>query len=161
MEDKDFFWLVGFLEGEGSFCHGPPSCIGSPSVSAATTDEDIIKKVSLLFGRRYHKANVKEKSYYKDAYNCYIRGRPAIELMKKLKDHMSARRRKRIEEIIERYEAEVFPTRKILLPEERELIKALLKEGKKTQGLIAKEFGVSRDSINRISTGRKDKKIIA
>jgi len=46
MEDADFYWLCGLLEGEGSFMKGPPSRPQYPVISMCSTDEDVMQRVS-------------------------------------------------------------------------------------------------------------------
>ncbi len=54
MDERDeFFWLVGLLEGEGSFMPGPPSEATRPRISIQMTDENVIRRVARIFGKKY------------------------------------------------------------------------------------------------------------
>lgn len=57
MENNDLHWLAGLLEGEGSFMKPSPSSPNCPIISLQMTDEDIVKRVSLLFNCKYHSSN--------------------------------------------------------------------------------------------------------
>ena len=45
-ERDEFFWLVGLLEGEGSFMPAPPSEPTRPRISIQMTDEDVLSRVA-------------------------------------------------------------------------------------------------------------------
>ena len=53
MKALDFYWLCGLLEGEGSFMKGPPSRPQYPILTVTSTDEDVLQRVSKLFGVGY------------------------------------------------------------------------------------------------------------
>ena len=99
MEDKDFYWLVGILEGEGSFCKPPPSRQGSPYISCNMTDEDTVQRLSKLLGTSYRKVLSKDPKH-KDSYLVQVRGYKAKEWMLLLKPHMSDRRKTQIGEAL-------------------------------------------------------------
>lgn len=92
-EREDFFWLMGLLEGEGSFMQGPPSDPTRPRISIQMTDEDIIRRVARLFDRKYHKCKNRSPKNWQDSYAVQIRGKRAATLMRKLRPYMSERRR--------------------------------------------------------------------
>jgi hypothetical protein len=100
-----FFWLVGILEGEGTFCHAPPSRPGCPSVQVEMTDEDTVARVARMFGVAYHSRQPTTPGWSR-VYRCKISGRQALVVMRAIAPYMSARRRVRIAEILDRYAAE-------------------------------------------------------
>ncbi|MCA1643648.1 MAG: hypothetical protein LC785_17285 [Acidobacteria bacterium] len=53
MDESDFYWLCGLLEGEGSFMKGPPSRPQYPALSITSTDEDVIQRVASLLAVSY------------------------------------------------------------------------------------------------------------
>lgn len=103
MKETDFYWLVGLLEGEGSFMKGSPSSPNMVKISLQMTDEDVIKRVSCLFGRKYHKIYAKNTKH-KDSYSVCITGTKALELMKLMQSHMSLRRKEQIQKALDSYD---------------------------------------------------------
>lgn len=157
MEENEFYWLAGILEGEGSFLHGPPSNPTSPAICIQMTDEDIIAKVARLFNRKYHK--VKSKRYiennWKPPFVTKIAGREAVDLMIKLKPLMGIRRANQIDEVVSKYKSIIVKNRNFrLLIEDVRNIKKLLVEGELTHKEIADIYGVERSSITYIHTGK-------
>ena len=70
MKDSDFYWLCGLLEGEGSFMKGPQSRPQYPILTVTSTDEDVIQRVSLLFGVTYCSVR-KRKQHWRQSYSGY------------------------------------------------------------------------------------------
>jgi hypothetical protein len=103
MDDKDLYWLIGLLEGEGSFMKGSPSAPNSVKVSIQMTDEDVIERVAKLFGRKYQKIYSKN-ALHKDSYAVRITGTKAVDLMRKILPHMSKRRQEQITKSLESYD---------------------------------------------------------
>jgi hypothetical protein len=140
MDDKDFYWLVGLLEGEGTFLKSPPSKKNCISIQLQMTDEDIIKKAAILFDVSYCLCKPKKK-HHKVSFKFSVRGSKAEEWMKKLKPLMGERRQNQIENALSQY----IPPRinKELPPLE------VLKNMHKTLSLrqIAKEFDCSYQRI--------------
>ena len=102
MDRNTFFWLVGILEGEGSFIKPIPSRPNDPAIQIEMTDEDIISKVSKLFKKKYCKI-APRKEHYKSSYRAESRGKKAVKLMKELYPHMGERRKSQIKEAITVY----------------------------------------------------------
>jgi hypothetical protein len=102
MTPQNFFWLVGMLEGEGFFCHGPPSRPNKPSVGMSSTDNDVAKRVHRLIGGHLNKRNrtIETGNRHKDIWEIKLSGRPALALMRELQPHMSRRRQQRIKEVL-------------------------------------------------------------
>lgn len=98
MDERDrLFWLVGLLEGEGSFLVGPPSDPTRPRISIQMTDEDVIQQVAKLFGRTYYKCGNRSPNSWKDSYAVKVRGAKAVEIMRQIRPYMSARRKAQID----------------------------------------------------------------
>ena len=95
IEDEDFFWLAGILEGEGSFMKGPPTKPKNPRITMVSTDEDVLARVAKLFGSPYCAVTgVPDK---KQKYQTAVNGRRAMDLMLLLKPFMSVRRQQQID----------------------------------------------------------------
>jgi len=99
--DANFHWLVGLLEGEGSFSiHSKSRC---PRLDCGSTDFNVVERVAKTLGTKiygpYKTANGK-KPYYR----IFLHGEKAIELMQQLYPFMSQRRKARIAEIFELWE---------------------------------------------------------
>jgi hypothetical protein len=101
--NDELFWLAGLLEGEGSFLAGSPSAPNMPQVAVQMTDEDVIEKVATMWEVSYHKTK-RAKSHHKQAFTTRVRGKKAVELMVRLRPHMSARRQSQIQRALESYE---------------------------------------------------------
>jgi len=98
-------WLAGLLEGEGSFLKPPPSSPNSVVISLQMTDEDIVSRVSSIFGVKYHRI-VPKNTAWKDSFSIVLRGVKAMELMKRLQPLMGSRRQKQIQDALGRYDPE-------------------------------------------------------
>lgn len=94
MDTLKLHWLAGLLEGEGSFCRPTPSSNGRPIVSLQMTDEDVVAKVAVMFGLRYHR---QERPPNKPVFTLHVRGTKAIRLMQDLRPLMSERRQGQID----------------------------------------------------------------
>jgi hypothetical protein len=95
-------WLVGLLEGEGSFMKGPPSKPNLPRIAIAMTDLDVVVKVGALFGVKVFTGSP-AVAKNKLIYSCSLCGSKAVLLMKMLKPSMSARRQGQIENALASY----------------------------------------------------------
>lgn len=96
----ELYWLAGILEGEGSFCSGPPSDPNTSIIGMHTTDEDVAKRVCTLFGRVVSRSHTKEKAHYKDVFVARVTGGNARILMRTLKPLMSQRRQSQIDKAL-------------------------------------------------------------
>jgi len=145
MDTKEFFWLVGLLEGEGSFLKPTPSQPHSPAISVQMTDEDVIQKVSVLLGSKYQTCKP-QKSHHKVSFRIMKRGYKAVELMKKLFPHMGVRRQSQITRAIYNYS----PNRKLLTPEVKRKIVKTYRNGMVARK-VAQKFGIRRETVHRIN----------
>jgi hypothetical protein len=106
MKVEDFFWMVGILEGEGCFMHGPPSRPNRPIIAIQMTDEDVVKRVASLIGTRVWCDLQGQRGRlrpWKPTFKTVLGGSRAVALMKEIAPHMGSRRRSKIEEIILEY----------------------------------------------------------
>jgi hypothetical protein len=95
IENADFFWLAGILEGEGSFMKGPPTKPKNPRITMVSTDEDVLARVAKLFDSPYCMVTVRPE--YKQKYQTAINGKRAVDLMLLLRPFMSIRRQQQID----------------------------------------------------------------
>lgn len=147
MKEQDLYWLAGFLEGEGSFLAGPPSCPNMPSISAVTTDEDVASKAAKLLGKSYWRISEKrsEENGWKTPFVTRIRGKKAVDIMIKLRPLMGERRQSQIDKAVKSYNGSYYK----LDAETVKSIKTLLARGF-TQTSVAKKFGICRETVNKI-----------
>lgn len=149
--DKDLYWLAGLLEGEGSFLKGPPSKPNSPLISVEMKDEDIVARVSKLFGRAYHKLSSKKEGW-SDTYRVQITGTRAMSLMRLLSPHMGSRRQEQISKALESYnpnlKEEVYNSRVKLTEEILNQARISIQSGKTIRS-IARELDVHHETLRR------------
>lgn len=123
-----------------------------------STDYDIIKKVSSLIDGRIHPATDKrweENPHWKKAYQTKITGIKAKELMIKLKPLMGERRQKQIQEAIDCYNK--YAPKNIVNEKIARQIIAENKTGNFTQKQIADKYFLSRETVNKICSGKSKK----
>jgi hypothetical protein len=99
VDDHDFYWLIGILEGEGTFISASPSGRGIPVVRVVMTDRDIVERVGALIGRAVLPVR-KRRPHYKTPYVTTIKGAPALALMRAIYPVMGTLRRTSIERSI-------------------------------------------------------------
>lgn len=139
------FWLAGWLEGEGSFIWNKNN--QQPLISAVSTDEDVIKRVSILFGVTYFSVG-KRCDHHKEVYRVCLRGRKAVDLMHKLKPLMGLRRTAKIDEVLAVYDSE--PRIFKLIQKDVDTVRSLAASRTMTQSEIADKVGISREMVNKI-----------
>ncbi len=159
MREVDFFWLAGLLEGEGSFLKGPPSKPNSPIVCVQMTDEDVIFKVSLLFGAKYYKI-VRKNKKHKPVYVTKITGLKAVRFMEKVRSLMGTRRQVQIDNALNSYDSSVYYRRydrlKKLTDEKIEEARLRVAGGLSIRK-VAKELGVDHETLRQRLRGRKNR----
>jgi DNA-binding NarL/FixJ family response regulator len=148
MDDSEFFWLCGLLEGEGSFMKGPPSRPQYPVLSVTSTDEDVIQRVGGLLGVSYCRVT-KRRDHWRQSYSLRIHGKRAVDLMLKMRPHMSRRRREQIDAAADSYEARPNHGASKLTESQVRRVKQLIREGLSSRTIAAKT-SISFWSINRI-----------
>jgi hypothetical protein len=156
MSDKDFCWLVGILEGEGSFLSGPPSKPNSPVICVEMTDEDVVSRVSDFFGVSYHLTK-RRKANHKQAYAVRITGGRAISWMKILQPHMSHRRTLQIETALASFDSTQFENRwKHSQKMTCEMVadaRRLIDSGQSLRS-VARSYGVNHETLRQRLKGR-------
>ena len=154
MDVQTLYWLAGLLEGEGSFMRGTPSCPNLPVIALQMTDEDIVAKVSQIFGVKYSKDKPSkrhvENPHWKRVYSVRIKGQRAVDIMQEIFPLMGIRRQKQMQNAIESHQIK----QKRFREGEIEQILALCQQSNMTQGQIAKDFGIRRETVNRIARGK-------
>lgn len=151
----DFMWLVGLLEGEGSFSytiskHNRVRII----LAIGMGDEDIIEKVAKIFGSFSVLTLYDPRPNNNVIYRTSIEGLKALLWMKKIYPLMSKRRKRQIALAIEKFEAyraSGIRTHDRLGYEKAELIRKLWKEDRTiTQIQLGKRFGVTQSCVGAI-----------
>lgn len=150
MKFDETSWLAGLLEGEGSFMIGPPSSPNRPCISIQMTDEDVIMRVSRIFGVKPLKLQRGIEKGWKPSCMIHLRGKRAIELMRIVFPYMGNRRKKQIERAIQSYK----PDNRFLTVEEVMAIKKRLSKGE-TVSILAKEYNVCGPTISKIKLGQR------
>lgn len=93
MKEENLHWLVGLLEGEGSFMRGSPSSPNSPRIAVQMTDEDVVARAAALLGVGYTKNGADPRNpNWKLTFSAKVRGARAVDLMLQLQPYMGARR---------------------------------------------------------------------
>ena len=149
MEDRDFFWLVGLLEGEGCFAY---SGMSSPLVHLQMTDEDVVRRAALLM-------EAKKVSYREDpggkgnkpAWIARIYGDVAINLMQRVLPYMGRRRAEKIKSILAWSEARPGVFKK-LNQEKANSIRQEYADGA-LQKDLAEKYGVSQSLVSLVARG--------
>ena len=101
MNNRDFYWLVGLLEGEGNF-----RFLKSPIIRLTMTDEDVVRRAAGLMNGTVRNYRRKEMNR-QDVWAVGIYGDNALNLMKKLLQEMGIRRQEKIRNVMK--EAEKRP----------------------------------------------------
>jgi len=104
IEDLDFHWLVGILEGEGTFVAGPPSRPHSPCIRVEMTDKDVMIRIGMLLARAVIAVG-RRSVRHRIPYAVSIRGVEAVRLMALVRDDLSPQRRAQIERALADWEA--------------------------------------------------------
>jgi hypothetical protein len=99
IDDQDFFWLIGILEGEGTFLAASPSGRGIPVVRVSMTDRDVVDRVGRLIERAVVPVR-KRRVHHKTPYVTTIKGAPAVLLMRAIYPYMGTYRQPQIERAI-------------------------------------------------------------
>ncbi len=99
LDDQDFYWLIGLLEGEGTFVAASPSGRGIPVVRVSMTDRDVVDRVGALIDRAVIPVR-KRRAHHKTPYVTTIKGAPALSLMRAIYPHVGTLRQGSIERAI-------------------------------------------------------------
>jgi hypothetical protein len=99
VEDLELHWLVGVLEGEGTFLRGAPSKPGTPILRVSMSDRDVVEHVAKLFGRAVVRLR-RRKPHHKLPYATTIKGAPAVQVMYAVRPFLSKTRELQIDRAI-------------------------------------------------------------
>jgi len=152
LKEKNLYWLVGIIEGEGCFMKGAPSSPNMPTIQVSMTDKDVMSKVASILGTslyEYRRLSDKGREYL-PTFTVKVKGAPAVEWMESLRPLMGRRRQEQIDVAMSSYEDRSGHK---LDAKKAEEIRELLDSGK-TQKEIADQFGVTQPMISRIKTNR-------
>lgn len=115
----DLGWIVGLLEGEGSFLlqgyrSGGPKV--TPSIQLAMTDLDVVARAGEFLGGNQEDPKIVRPAgrrtngeAYKTIYRWRVSGHRAAEVMEQILPHMGERRSARIREILDVWKASKGP----------------------------------------------------
>jgi len=151
-------WLVGLLEGEGSFSSGPPSAPNRSVIQMTSTDRDVIEVAAQILEVtvfRNRKANAK----HKEAFSIHLRGQQALHWMALLRPHMGLRRQQQIDQAVASSDnqraarqGEFNRATKLSRSDVLEIYQRLqLGESERALGV---EFGVNHTTIGDIDSGK-------
>ncbi len=117
LTEPEFYWLVGLLEGEGSFALAGGQNCNCQGVRLDMTDEDTVYRARALLERlgdcsiKVLSRDNSAKSNWKDSYYIQIYGESARQIMRDIVPHMSYRRRQQIWQALNGYKTKKFNDR--------------------------------------------------
>lgn len=148
----DLHWLAGLLEGEGSFCTGPPSRPHLPVLEVAMTDRDVIGRVGELLDQKVVVVRPRRR-HWQTAYAIHLVGSRAVAWMRALRPLLGRRRQGQIDRAIASYDPR--PSRH--LDDQRALAALDRLEAGQTVKEVARYFGVTVWCIYDLRLGRTHK----
>ncbi len=96
MKKADLYWLVGYLEGEGTFGYHS----FSPRIGVQTTDLDVIQRVAKLIGGEVKGPLLRDRRrnpiWYVQTY-----GSKARDVMRLIRQYMGVRRKHQIMAVLD------------------------------------------------------------
>ncbi len=104
MKRSDFFWLVGLLEGEGSFFVKRVTVVKrKPAIvlTVSMTDQDVMRRAAKLLETSLMGPYARQRDYYKPLYMAELRNAAAVAWMLKLRPFMGKRRQQQIDLALE------------------------------------------------------------
>jgi hypothetical protein len=149
--DADFYWLVGIVEGEGTFSNG-----ASPHITVKMADEDIIRRVARLFEAPYHKV-LPARQGWKPQYATSACGIKAIRWLQKLQPYMGNRRQEQIQRALNDFQFRLQQSKK--QSDITQKIKAEYSAGGVSQAVLGNKYGYSQPHISRVLNGTRRKKL--
>jgi hypothetical protein len=99
VDQLQFHWLVGILEGEGTFLRGAPSNPGTPILRVSMTDRDVVEQVAKLLERAVVRLR-RRRQHHKIPYATTIKGVPAVTLMNAVRPFLGQTRQLQIDRAI-------------------------------------------------------------
>jgi transposase-like protein len=151
MDIHDFYWLIGWLEGEGSFIGGSPSQTNRCAIRGSSTDRDTLEKVCRILGTKVYEEKPRRngKPHWKQVYLTSLEGQKAVDLMLKLKPFMSSRRQSQIDKAIS-----TFEVKKLLITEDLRLKVKTLSQQNLSCRKIAAILNISHGTVSRINNNK-------
>jgi hypothetical protein len=112
------------------------------------TDEDVIGRLSALFGVKYYKLKQRRESW-KVTFMVVVTGRKAVVLMHKLKPFLSRRRQLQIARALATYDPLYGAKARVSTKIDRKALLDIRKRRKKGESLraIARLYGVHHETI--------------
>ncbi len=101
----DLGFVVGLLEGEGSFLRAKGASLRTPCISCAMTDKDVIVRLHRVLGTGRVRGPYQPKGHRRPVYVYALYGERAYELMVRVLSKMSRRRRSQIQPLIKAFES--------------------------------------------------------
>jgi len=103
LEDIDLMWVVGLLEGEGSFYVASHGGQLRPKVVCNMTDEDVISRLHITTGIGSVSVYKYKRPNCKDAYHWQVAAvQDVLALCKLVRPHMGKRRQGQIDNVLSR-----------------------------------------------------------
>jgi len=103
ISDLDLAWLAGFIEGEGWIGitkHRKSNFFDTARVKITTTDEEIVKRIAIFWGRKVHAyENGPERIGTKTYYEVWLCGEAAVRFLVKIRPLLGSRRREQIDNV--------------------------------------------------------------
>lgn len=101
MRPEDLAWLAGLLEGEGCFfLQRSSKDRDRVCIAVESTDEDVVARAAALMGiESFHSVLRPERT--KRIFRARLGEPKSISLMRELRPYMGARRRQKIDELLE------------------------------------------------------------
>lgn len=103
MNIRDLYWLVGILEGEGTFYLAQPlkryPRYFYPRIKVGMTDRDVVARIAAIVDSHVL-GPYANKSGNLPIYTCQIGGKRAVRLMRRIEPLMGKRRRARIRQLL-------------------------------------------------------------
>jgi hypothetical protein len=157
-----FQWVVGLLEGEGSFMAGAPSEPNRLRISIAMTDEDVIARFAAFVNLKYS-ALASRSEQHKNVFRVTIRGAHAAEFMKQVQPHLGQRRQQQINEALATYldiphNRGMYNANAKISEGQAKAIKQRLQDGENLM-TIAADYNISVSIVREIKLGRTWKHI--
>ena len=112
VDQLQFHWLVGILEGEGTFLRGAPSRPGTPIVRVSMTDRDVVEHVAKVLERAVVRLR-RRRPHHKIPYATTIKGAPAVTLMNAVRPFLSETRQLQIDRAITSWQLRKRPRRRL------------------------------------------------
>lgn len=102
-EEQNFFWLVGLLEGEGSFLKPSPSRPNEPRIELEMNDEAVVRRAGSLTHVGTQRRVRKQHEPPRIVFRIRVSGRRAAAFMRRLRPWLSARRQAQVDAALDRY----------------------------------------------------------